>query len=108
VVWEDAMSDERRVQKVAFESEDRGFTVRASYLEEPDNRDALVEVFKDGAPHRRFLFPAYKVWNIAAHFADIVDGELEGTTDGYSAAAWDGLSGAVTLVPTAAAPSEGG
>lgn len=45
------------------------------------------------------MFPAYKVWNIAAHFKDIVDGEIEQSTRGYEAAAWNGISGAIFIVP---------
>jgi len=76
------------IDKLAFESKepDRGYTVRASYLKEPDARDALVEIFKDGKPLRQFRFPAYKVWNIAAHFRDIVDGEIEKSASGYEMA----------------------
>lgn len=90
------------VESVAFEgpkNPDRGFTVKASYLKEPHKGDALIEIFRDGQPHRAFLFPAYKVWNIPAHFSDIVDGELEGNDSGYQMAAWDGITGAVVLVP---------
>lgn len=67
-------SDE--VTGVAFETEDRGYTARASYLKEPHD-EALIEIFKDGAIVRSFHFPAYKVWNIAAHFSDLVDSEIE-------------------------------
>jgi hypothetical protein len=67
------------IEKTAFESKapDRGFTVKASYLKQPNDGDALIEIFRDGTKVREFLFPAYKIWNIAAHFSDIVDGELE-------------------------------
>lgn len=87
--------NEFAVESVAFESKepDRGYTVKASYLKEPKG-DALVEIFKDGALVRSFLFPSYKVWNIAAHFSDIVDGEIENSARGYEMAAWDGISGA--------------
>lgn len=89
---------EYEVESVAFESKesDRGFTVKASYLKEPKG-DALIEIFRDGAPHRSFLFPSYKVWNIAAHFSDIVDGELVQSQHGYDMAAWNGISGAAFL-----------
>lgn len=81
------------IDKIAFESKqpDRGYTVVAHYLKEPHKADALVSIYKDGNPHRQFTFPAYKVWNIAAHFSDIVDGEIEGNTSGYDAAAWTGF-----------------
>lgn len=80
------------IDKLAFESldADRGFTVKAFYLKEPPS-DALVEVYRDGEPYRRFLYPAYKVWNISAHFGDIVTGEIEGNMSGYDMAGWNGF-----------------
>ena len=62
------------IEKVAFESKEpvKGFTVKASYLTNPNNEYALVQIFRDGEQIRQFLFPAYKIWNIAAHFEDIV------------------------------------
>ena len=69
---------------------DHGFSVKAFYLTNPDG-DALVEIYRDGQPYRRFLYPAYKVWNIAAHFHDIVIGELEGNLSGYDLAGWTGF-----------------
>lgn len=88
------------IESLAFESKqpDRGYTVKASYLKQPKGK-ALIEIFKDDAPLRAFLFPAYKVWNIAAHFGDIVDGEIDGNSRGYEMAAWDGISNAVFYVP---------
>lgn len=90
------------VESVAFEgpkTPDRGYTIRASYLKEPHAADALIEVMKDGQPLRRFLFPAYKIYNLQAHFHDIVDGEIENSAKGYEMAAWNGISGAVILMP---------
>ncbi len=68
----------REPESVAFEltEADRGYTARARYLTEPRDQ-ALVEIFKDGTLVRSFHYPAYKVWNIAAHFSDIVDSEIE-------------------------------
>lgn len=90
---------EPEIESVAFESKapDRGYTVKASYLK--GMKEALIEIFKDGRPLRKFTFPAYKVWNIAAHFGDIVDAEIEESSRGYEAAAWDGISGATFIVP---------
>lgn len=82
------------IETVVFEgpqTPDRGYTIRASYLKEPNKADALIEIFKDGNPVREFLFPAYKIWNLAAHFRDIVDGEIENSDSGYRAAAWTGI-----------------
>lgn len=91
-----------KVEKIAFESKqpDRGYTIKASYLEKPNDGDALIEIFKDAQPLRCFTFPAYKIWNLAAHFHDIVDGEIAGNDSGYRMAAWDGISGAIVLLPT--------
>jgi hypothetical protein len=83
------------IDKLAFEgpkgAPDRGFSVKAFYLLHSDG-DALVEITRDGEPYRRFLWPAYKIWNIAAHFSDIVDGEIEGNFSGYDLAGWTGFS----------------
>lgn len=91
------------VDSLAFEGPtsgpDRGYTVRASYLKEPHKGDALVEIFKDGQPLRSFMFPAYKIWNIAAHFRDIVDSEIEKSASGYVMAASDGLGGYAPMTP---------
>jgi hypothetical protein len=84
------------VDAVAFEGPksgpDRGYTLKASYLKAPHAGYALVEIFKNGQLVRQFMFPAYKIWNIAAHFRDIVDGEINKSTIGYAMAASDGLS----------------
>ena len=58
----------------AFDLNDRAFKVKAWYLEE--QADALIEIQYKDKMIREFIFPAYKIWNIAAHFSDIVDGEL--------------------------------
>lgn len=87
---------EIKIKTLAFKGPksgpDRGFEVAAYYLEEPCKGDALVEITRDGEPYRRFLWPAYKIWNIAAHFQDIVNGEIEGNYSGYDAAGWTGFS----------------
>lgn len=80
-------------EKIAFESKkpDRGFTVKAWYLKKPNDGDALIEIYKDEKLVREFNFPAYKIWNIAAHFSDIVDGELENNANGYKIAGSNGI-----------------
>ena len=101
------MPDECEIQSVAFDNRDtpvRGYAVRASYLKEPHSADALIEIFRAGEVLRSFLFPAYKIWNIAAHFEDIVAGEEEQSARGYEAAAWDGISGATFFTPTGEEP----
>lgn len=90
------------VESIAFEgpkTPDRGYTIRASYLKEPHKADALIEVMKEGEVIRKFLFPAYKIYNLSAHFKDIVDGEIENSAKGYEMAAWDGIQGATFIVP---------
>jgi hypothetical protein len=81
------------IESIIFESKDplHGFTVKASYLKKPNNGDALVEMFKEGEKIREFIFPAYKIWNIAAHWKDIVDSELASNTHGYELAASTGF-----------------
>lgn len=81
--------------KLAFEKEDRGFRIRAWYQ---DDSDTLVEIEQDGKLLRKFTFPGYKIWNLAAHFSDIVDGELnEHNVSGYRIAASDGLGGSAPI-----------
>lgn len=82
------------IESVAFEgpkTPDRGYTIRASYLKEPKKADALIEIMKDGATVREFLFPAYKIYNLQAHFSEIVDSEIEENDNGYRQAAWSGI-----------------
>jgi hypothetical protein len=65
------------VDKIAFESEApyRGFTIRASYLKE--SPDALIEIFRHGTPYGSYLYPAYRIWNLIAHFPEFVDEEMD-------------------------------
>jgi hypothetical protein len=82
------------IEKVAFEgpeTPDRGYTMRVSYLKPPASADALVEVMKDKVVVRMFLFPAYKIYNLQAHFGEIVDSEIEKNDNGYRQAAWCGI-----------------
>ena len=86
------MTVEIVIEKLAFEMPaEQGFTAKAFYLKSPTG-DALVELYKDGQPYRRFLYPAYKIWNIAAHFPEIVQSEIDGDNRGYDAAGWTGFS----------------
>ena len=81
------------IDKIAFESKEpyKGFTIKATYLAKPKG-DALIEIMRDGHLRREFLYPAYKIYNLAAHFEEIVDGELENHDGGYRAASWDGIT----------------
>ena len=98
------MAGERKKtsEKPEFDIEDRGYRARAWYVENiPESRgDAIVEIQKGGEVIKKFYFPAYKIWNIVAHFRDIVDGELEKNDSGYAVAASDGLGGHAPMTPT--------
>jgi hypothetical protein len=83
------------VESVAYDSRDKpykGFHVRASYLKRPNDGDARIEIFRDGNLVRSFKYPAYRIYNIAAHFTEIVDGELEESESGYEAANFNGFT----------------
>jgi hypothetical protein len=73
-------------EKVAFEVEARGLKFTATYLSVP-NGDALIEITRDGQMVRSLLWPAYKIWNIAAHAehiaADMEDGLLTAGATGF-------------------------
>ena len=76
------MSDKTIVrEKVAFDKEHRGYRFVATYLTEPKG-DALIEISKDDRMVRETLWPAYKIWNIAAHADDIVDGLERDSSEG--------------------------
>lgn len=81
--------------KLIFKTKpNQGFVFKAWDL--PDSKgDALIEVLRNDDLVRSFKFPAYKVWNIAAHANDIVQSELNKDTDGYMIAGSDGLGGNV-------------
>lgn len=79
------------IDKIAFEgpnTPDRGYTIKVSYLKPPRSGDSLVEVFFRETLVRQFLWPAYKIWNLQAHFSDIVDGEIAKNDSGYQMAGW--------------------
>jgi hypothetical protein len=84
--------------KLAFEQRDRGFKIKVFYLLEPKG-DALVEIFYGRKKIRKFLYPAYKIFNLSAHFSDIVNGELENNDRGYQIAGSVGFGGVVMPQP---------
>lgn len=86
--------DEIVRDEVAFECEESGYHFRAWYLTEP-KADALVEITKDDEVVKSFLWPAYKIWNIAAHASDIA----EDLDRGLRIAGSDGLGGGVVPRP---------
>jgi len=87
---------EKEQSNPLFDLTDRGYNVRAWYLKntETEKGDALVEIRK-GDLIKEFIYPAYKIWNIAAHFSDIVTGEIEGNDEGYRIAGSTGLGGCI-------------
>jgi hypothetical protein len=78
------------IDKLAFEQSERGYTIRAFYLL-ASAENALVHIRKDKVLIRRFMFPAYKIWNLASRFSDIVDAEIEGNADGFAVDSWWGI-----------------
>ena len=80
--------------KLAFEREYKGYKVRA--FPGFDTRgDARIEFTHPDGRVLELSYPAYKIYNIAAHFEDIVDGELQGSDIGWRIAGSDGLGGGV-------------
>jgi hypothetical protein len=59
-------------RKLAYEKEDRGYVVRAWYGASPGD-PASIEIRKGDEVVREFQYAAYRIWNIAAHFDEIVD-----------------------------------
>jgi hypothetical protein len=84
--------EEIKIDKVAFEGEKRGYYFKATYLQEPKG-EALIEISKSGKMVREFLFPAYKIFNIAAHADDIIDGLEKENDSGLLIAGSNGLGG---------------
>lgn len=98
------MTNRKKEQDVPeFDIDDRGFNVKAWYLEDTDDSkgDALIVVQYGDTLLQEFIFPAYKIYNIVAHFSDIVDGELskDEQSRGYAIAASDGLGGSAPIKP---------
>lgn len=85
--------DREKTGKALFNIDDRGYNAKAWYVEdvEESKGDALVEIRYNGHILREFIFPAYKIWNIHAHFTDIVDGEINSNKNGYEIAASNGI-----------------
>ena len=94
------MERQKKDESPAFDIDDREFNAKAWYLKDTETSkgDALIEIRYKSELIRGFLFPAYKIWNIAAHFSDIVDGELskDDKGRGYRIAASTGLEGLAT------------
>ena len=85
--------DKLILEKVAaFEGETRGYKFKATYLKKPKG-GALIEISKGDKMIREFLLPAYKIYNIAAHANDIVDGLEKESDEGLYIAGSNGLGG---------------
>jgi hypothetical protein len=54
---------------VIFDITEGGWRVIARDVDGPD---AHLDFEHNGKPYRSFDYPAYRVWNIAAHFGDII------------------------------------
>ena len=87
--------------KVAFEVEHKGFRAVGYWGGGADGR---VVVSKDGEQIKEFAYPAYKIFNIAAHWHDIIDGELEGNGNGWLLAGWSGFGACVLPAALAEKP----
>lgn len=85
-------------EKLAYMGNHRGYTFVATYLTEPKG-EALIEIHKDKELVREFLFPAYKIFNIAAHVEDIVNGLEQDSDSGIYIAGSTGLGGNVYVKP---------
>ena len=83
---------ELKNEKLAFEREYKGFKIKAFW---GDESDARIEITKNETKYKTFFYPAYKIFNLQAHFEDIIDGELKNSVDGYKITGSDGLGGSV-------------
>jgi hypothetical protein len=80
-----------------FNIDDRGFNLKAWYLKntETEKGDALIRITKKDGSFKEMIYPAYKIYNIAAHFDDIITSEINGDSKGYLIAGSTGLGGFV-------------
>lgn len=93
------MDRAKEENKPAFDINDRGYNVKAFYLKDTktEKGDSIIEIRKGEDIVKSFIFPSYKIWNIAAHFSDIVDSEIAKNNKGYAEAASTGLGGSVGI-----------
>ena len=91
------MNREKEQENPEFDITDRGFNVKCWYVKDTleSKGDALIEIRKNSNLIKEFLYPAYKIWNIAAHFSDIVDSEIAQNQEGYKIAGSTGLGGCI-------------
>lgn len=81
-------------EKSAFKESYKGFTVQMFWGDGPDARGVITRD-EDGKQLQQFTYPAYKIFNIQAHWSDIVEGELNNSDSGWLMAGSDGLGGGV-------------
>ncbi len=90
------MKRQKEDKKPAFNIIERGFRAKAWYLKDikESKGDALIQILYKRKIIKQFLFPSYKIFNIPAHFNDIVDSELSKTDKerGYRMAVWNGIT----------------
>jgi hypothetical protein len=81
--------------KVLFVIDDRGFKIESWYLKDTDTEkgDALIRITKQDGSFKEAIYPAYKIWNIAAHSEEIISSEIKGDNVGYLIAGSMGLGG---------------
>lgn len=63
--------------------------------------ETLIEIFKDNKVIRTFTYPSYKIYNLQAHFEDIINYEMwlklptcvrsQRFSNGYQMASWNGF-----------------
>jgi hypothetical protein len=79
-------------EKTVYDEVWHGYRFVATYLKEPAG-DALIEIFKGDKLKKEFLFPSYKIYNIAAHAQDIAVGLDKESDEGLRVAGSNGLGG---------------
>ena len=79
-------------EKQAFKVEYKGFTAEAFWGE---GVDARIVITRPDKAIKELSYPAYKIFNIAAHWEDIVEGELVNSDEGWRIAGSDLLGGGV-------------
>lgn len=70
------------MQGTAFIRSYRGFTIRAYYRPGPN---ATIIIKDQGAPFREFEYPAYRIWNLSAHFGEMIDHYLDVEAEDFPA-----------------------
>jgi hypothetical protein len=56
------------MSEIEFDVSQGPWRVTGSYASE-DN----IAIYRDGEHFRTFTYPAYKIWNIPAHLADLIE-----------------------------------